>query len=166
MADSTQQPLTKIEEGETLQKCTFPFCFACCLLHRCCSGSARTQLLTRLLADTDRDFFMTPEEAKEYGIIDEVIRKCLSPQESPSKSMTNRQEISKSSSNICTPHVQWSSIIISTVTQNTTGNFSQPPVILRLHFHSREREASGKTWKVVAALEAEGGEQANAGVTW
>jgi ATP-dependent protease ClpP protease subunit len=26
-------------------------------------------------ADTDRDFFMTPEEAKEYGIIDEVIRK-------------------------------------------------------------------------------------------
>jgi len=38
MADSTQQPLTKIEE------------------------------------DTDRDFFMTPEEAKEYGIIDEVIQ--------------------------------------------------------------------------------------------
>ena len=28
-----------------------------------------------ILADTDRDFFMTPEEAKEYGIIDEVIRK-------------------------------------------------------------------------------------------
>ena len=38
MADSTQQPLSKIEE------------------------------------DTDRDFFMTPEEAREYGIIDEVIQ--------------------------------------------------------------------------------------------
>jgi hypothetical protein len=36
MADSTGQPLDKIEE------------------------------------DTDRDFFMTPEEAMEYGIIDEV----------------------------------------------------------------------------------------------
>jgi hypothetical protein len=118
-----------------------------------------------MLADTDRDFFMTPEEAKEYGIIDEVIRKCLSPQESPSKSMTNRQEVSKSSSNICTPPVQWSRII-STSTQNTTGNFFQPPVILRLPFHSREREASGKTWKVVSALEVEGGEQVNADVTW
>jgi len=37
MADSTGQPLDKIEE------------------------------------DTDRDFFMTPEEAMEYGIIDEAI---------------------------------------------------------------------------------------------
>lgn len=25
-------------------------------------------------ADTDRDFFMTPEEARDYGIIDEVIQ--------------------------------------------------------------------------------------------
>lgn len=24
--------------------------------------------------DTDRDFFMTPVEAKEYGLIDEVIK--------------------------------------------------------------------------------------------
>lgn len=24
--------------------------------------------------DTDRDFFMTPNEAKEYGLIDEVIK--------------------------------------------------------------------------------------------
>jgi hypothetical protein len=31
------------------------------------------------LSDTDRDFFMTPEEAKEYGIIDEVIRKLSPP---------------------------------------------------------------------------------------
>ena len=27
----------------------------------------------RIQADTDRDFFMTGEEAKEYGIIDHVI---------------------------------------------------------------------------------------------
>lgn len=32
------------------------------------------QPMERIQKDTDRDFFMTPEEAKEYGIIDEVIR--------------------------------------------------------------------------------------------
>jgi ATP-dependent Clp protease protease subunit len=31
------------------------------------------QTLERIRKDTDRDFFMTPEEAKAYGIIDEVI---------------------------------------------------------------------------------------------
>ena len=31
------------------------------------------QPIDRIQKDTDRDFFMTPEEAKEYGIIDEVI---------------------------------------------------------------------------------------------
>ncbi|MBM3251592.1 MAG: ATP-dependent Clp protease proteolytic subunit, partial [Candidatus Omnitrophica bacterium] len=29
--------------------------------------------LEKIQKDTDRDFFMSPEEAKEYGIIDEVI---------------------------------------------------------------------------------------------
>ena len=106
---------------------------------------------------------MTPEEAKEYGIIDEVIRKCLSPQESPSKSMTNRQEISKSSSNICT--TPCSGPASSPLDAKHHWKLFQPPVILRLPFHSRERGASGKTWKVVAALEVEGGEQAKAGVT-
>jgi ATP-dependent Clp protease protease subunit len=31
------------------------------------------QSLERIQQDTDRDFFMTPEQAKEYGIIDEII---------------------------------------------------------------------------------------------
>jgi ATP-dependent Clp protease, protease subunit len=33
------------------------------------------QSVERLEKDTDRDFYMSPEEAKEYGIIDEVISK-------------------------------------------------------------------------------------------
>ena len=32
------------------------------------------QSLDKIQADTDRDFFMSGEEAKEYGIVDEVIR--------------------------------------------------------------------------------------------
>lgn len=37
--------------------------------------SERTgQPLDKIRRDTDRDFFMTAEEAKEYGIIDEVIK--------------------------------------------------------------------------------------------
>ncbi|MBX5489634.1 MAG: ATP-dependent Clp endopeptidase proteolytic subunit ClpP [Chloroflexi bacterium] len=32
-----------------------------------------SQPLERIARDSDRDFFMTPEQAKEYGIIDEVI---------------------------------------------------------------------------------------------
>ena len=31
------------------------------------------QSLEKIQADTDRDFFMSGEEAKEYGIVDEVI---------------------------------------------------------------------------------------------
>jgi ATP-dependent Clp protease protease subunit len=31
------------------------------------------QDIERIQQDTDRDFFMTPEQAKEYGIIDEII---------------------------------------------------------------------------------------------
>lgn len=38
------------------------------------------QPLTRIEADTERDFFMSAEEAKEYGLIDHVIhRRELSP---------------------------------------------------------------------------------------
>lgn len=33
------------------------------------------QPLERIIQDTDRDFFMTPEQAVEYGIIDEVLTK-------------------------------------------------------------------------------------------
>ena len=32
------------------------------------------QPVPRIEQDTDRDFFMTPNEAKEYGLIDEIIR--------------------------------------------------------------------------------------------
>ena len=32
------------------------------------------QSVEKISADTDRDFVMTAEEAKEYGIIDEVIQ--------------------------------------------------------------------------------------------
>ena len=32
------------------------------------------QPIDKIAADTDRDFFMTPYEAKDYGIIDEVIQ--------------------------------------------------------------------------------------------
>ncbi len=31
------------------------------------------QSMERIQRDTDRDFFMTPEQAREYGIVDEVI---------------------------------------------------------------------------------------------
>ncbi len=29
----------------------------------------------KIIADVDRDFIMTPEQAKEYGIIDNIITK-------------------------------------------------------------------------------------------
>lgn len=32
------------------------------------------QPLSKIEIDTDRDFFMTPEEAKKYGLIDEIIK--------------------------------------------------------------------------------------------
>ena len=33
------------------------------------------QPVKKIEADTDRDFFMTPEDAKKYGIIDDIISK-------------------------------------------------------------------------------------------
>lgn len=35
------------------------------------------QPLDKIQRDTDRDFFMSAEEAKDYGIIDEVINKPI-----------------------------------------------------------------------------------------
>lgn len=32
------------------------------------------QSLSKIEADTDRDYFMTPEEAKKYGLVDKIIR--------------------------------------------------------------------------------------------
>jgi ATP-dependent Clp protease, protease subunit len=37
------------------------------------------QPLSRLEADTDRDFFMSPDDAKEYGLIDRVITREMQP---------------------------------------------------------------------------------------
>ncbi|MBN2394844.1 MAG: ATP-dependent Clp protease proteolytic subunit, partial [Candidatus Atribacteria bacterium] len=34
-----------------------------------------SQPLARIEKDTDRDFYMTGEEAKAYGLVDEVIKK-------------------------------------------------------------------------------------------
>lgn len=36
-----------------------------------------SQKLSKIEKDTDRDFFMSPEEAVQYGLIDEVIRKPI-----------------------------------------------------------------------------------------
>ena len=32
------------------------------------------QDIKKVARDTDRDFYLTPEEAKEYGLVDEVIQ--------------------------------------------------------------------------------------------
>ena len=37
------------------------------------------QTIERIEADTDRDRYMTAEEAKEYGLIDEVLEKAIQP---------------------------------------------------------------------------------------
>ena len=37
------------------------------------TGSASVSLREKIIQDTERDNFMTAQEAKEYGIIDEVI---------------------------------------------------------------------------------------------
>jgi ATP-dependent Clp protease protease subunit len=37
------------------------------------------QPIERIAKDTDRDFFLSAEEAKTYGIVDEVLRKSPSP---------------------------------------------------------------------------------------
>ncbi len=36
-------------------------------------ASHTKQPITKIRKDTDRDFYLTPEEAKEYGVIDEMI---------------------------------------------------------------------------------------------
>ncbi|MEE9523335.1 MAG: ATP-dependent Clp protease proteolytic subunit, partial [Thermodesulfovibrionales bacterium] len=35
------------------------------------------QPLDKIQADTDRDFFMSSEEAKEYGLVDDVIHAII-----------------------------------------------------------------------------------------
>jgi ATP-dependent Clp protease protease subunit len=38
-------------------------------------GKMTGQTLKKIEADAERDFFMTADEAKDYGLIDEVIEK-------------------------------------------------------------------------------------------
>jgi len=38
------------------------------------------QPLERIEKDTDRDFYMTGDEAKAYGVVDEVIKKSITPE--------------------------------------------------------------------------------------
>ena len=38
-------------------------------------SSLTGQELSKIMTDTERDYFMTPEQAKQYGIIDEIIAK-------------------------------------------------------------------------------------------
>ena len=40
------------------------------------------QPLEKIQADTDRDFFMSGDEAKQYGIVDEVIHSLKNKQQS------------------------------------------------------------------------------------
>lgn len=37
------------------------------------------QPLDQIVKDTDRDYYMTAEEAKKYGIVDEILNKSVSP---------------------------------------------------------------------------------------
>lgn len=39
------------------------------------------QALERIARDTDRDFYMTAEEAKNYGVVDDILTKQASPQD-------------------------------------------------------------------------------------
>ena len=39
------------------------------------------QPLERIAADTDRDFYMSAEEAREYGLVDEVLAKDKSEED-------------------------------------------------------------------------------------
>jgi ATP-dependent Clp protease protease subunit len=43
------------------------------------------QPLERIQRDSDRDFFMTPEQAKEYGIIDDIIGRPALQETAPAK---------------------------------------------------------------------------------
>jgi ATP-dependent Clp protease protease subunit len=43
------------------------------------------QQLDKIRTDTDRDFFMSGDDAKTYGIVDEVITKKLPPRSAKEK---------------------------------------------------------------------------------
>jgi ATP-dependent Clp protease protease subunit len=42
-------------------------------------ASHSSQTIERVARDTDRDFYMSAQEAKEYGIVDDILTKQLTP---------------------------------------------------------------------------------------
>src|SRR5437879_8949951 len=48
------------------------------------------QTMEKIQRDTDRDFFMTSEQAKEYHIVDEVISSKPTPRAVPEAAMAGR----------------------------------------------------------------------------
>jgi ATP-dependent Clp protease protease subunit len=48
------------------------------------------QTMEKIQRDTDRDFFMTAEQAKEYHIVDEVISSKPTPRAVPEAAMAGR----------------------------------------------------------------------------
>jgi ATP-dependent Clp protease protease subunit len=48
------------------------------------------QDMTKITKDTDRDFFMTAEQAKEYRIVDEVISSKPTPRPVPDSAVAAR----------------------------------------------------------------------------
>lgn len=51
------------------------------------------QPLTKIEKDTDRNFYMNAEEAKKYGVIDDIIRRA--PAAETAKGMNHRKEAAK-----------------------------------------------------------------------
>jgi len=50
------------------------------ILHHHTGKSLRT-----IQSDTDRDFYMTPEQAKDYGVIDEIIEHRIMSEKAKNK---------------------------------------------------------------------------------
>lgn len=50
------------------------------------------QPIERIAADTDRDFYMNAEEAKTYGIVDEILTKHKTPEEEEEKETTDEED--------------------------------------------------------------------------
>ena len=49
------------------------------------------QSLEKVVHDTDRDFYLNPEQAVEYGIVDEVLRKSSEESAKEGKSKSNKK---------------------------------------------------------------------------
>ena len=50
----------------------------------------KSEIVAQITKDTDRDFFMTAEQAKEYRIVDEVISSKPTPRPVPDSAVAAR----------------------------------------------------------------------------